>query len=120
MGLVRVLAALVLVVLAELVILVVARTRLVCYRCRSRFAQTPIAPYHAVFDPQVAQLAANQPSEPATDEDPEEASEEPIMQPESRRTRLARMRIQSVEEATRELDREHHPDEDREDHTDQT
>ena len=115
-----ILAALVLVVLAELVILVVARTRLVCYRCRSRFAQTPIAPYHAVFDPQVAQLAANQPSEPATDEDPEEASEEPIMQPESRRARLARMRIQTVEEATRELDREHHPDEDREDHTDQT
>lgn len=108
-----ILAALVLVVLAELVILVVARTRLVCYRCRSRFAQTPIAPYHAVFDPQIAQLASNQPAErvPETIEgDPAEESPAPMVPAESRRARLARMRIQTVEEANRELDSKQDPD----------
>ena len=108
-----ILAALVLVIIAELVILVVARTRLVCYRCRSRFAQTTIAPYHAVFDPQIAQLTSNQPSQSIlepSDDDPEAEGELPPMQPESRRARIARMRIQAVEEANRELDAEHDSD----------
>lgn len=97
-----ILAALVLVVLTELVILVVARKRLVCYRCRSRFAQIPIAPYHAVFDPQIAQLDGNQPVGIDSEPDEAAASEVPTG-PETRRARLARMRIQAVEEGTREL-----------------
>ena len=108
-----ILAALVLVVLVELVILVIARTRLVCYRCRSRFAQTPIAPYHAVFDPQIAQLDSNQPTQDmqeTMEDDPGEGSPVQPLAAESRRARLARMRILTVEEANRELQSDNDPD----------
>lgn len=56
-----VLATLLIVLLAEVAIILVARTRLVCYRCRSRYDETVIAPYHTAFDREIAEQPANQP-----------------------------------------------------------
>ena len=97
-----VLGLLVLVVITELVILIVARSKLVCYRCRTRFARTPVAPYHQVFDPQIAELAINQPtlSDPVGDSTETRRVEAPLA---SRRARMAEMRIRSAEEAKEEL-----------------
>jgi len=95
-----ILAALIFVMLAELVILMVSRTRLVCYRCRSRFANTPIARYHLPFNQQIAELAVNQPVEKleASDEDASAADPEQSTQLESRRERLSRLRREHAEE----------------------
>ena len=56
-----VLGILLLVLIAEVTIFLVARTRLVCYRCRSRYDDTPVANYHATFDREIADQPANQP-----------------------------------------------------------
>ena len=95
-----ILAALILVMIAELVILVVSRTKIVCYRCRSRYANTQIATYHLAFNQQIAELAINQPDgEPALAEK-DGLKEEPNQNPrlESRRERLSRLRIEHAEE----------------------
>ena len=47
------------VLLAECVILLVARTQLVCYRCRTTYGSTPIAPYHKAWDPNMAEIESN-------------------------------------------------------------
>lgn len=65
-----VMATLVIVLLAEIAIILVARTRLVCYRCRSRYEDTTIAPYHTTFDREIAEQPANQP-EPRQNTPPE-------------------------------------------------
>lgn len=113
-----ILAALILVMMAELIILVVSKTKIVCYRCRSRYANTQIARYHLSFNQQIAELAVNQPDEAVTVSDRDEPREEPNQNPriESRRERLSRLRIEHVEEdrleQTRHQDSEHHSSQD--------
>ena len=94
-----ILGLMVVVVIAELVILLIARTQLVCYRCRTKYAETPIAPYHQPYDPQTAELPTNQPDFAAEPEVPDEAEVSQRQQP--RRERLAQMRIDAAEEAAR-------------------
>lgn len=88
------------VLIAELVILVIVRTQLVCYRCRSTYADTPIPKYHDLFDPQVADLDENQPGSTSIPDEEEPTESTPRRQP--RRERLAQMRIDAVEEAARD------------------
>jgi hypothetical protein len=99
-----ILAALVLVMMAELFILIASRTKLVCYRCRSRYTNTQIARYHLPFNQQVAELAINQ-----ADQDVETWQEgSPTSEPdqvhssESRRERLSRLRIEHAKEDQQE------------------
>ena len=95
-----ILAALILVMLAELIILIWSRTRIVCYRCRSTYANTQIARYHLSFNQQIAEMPINQPDpKPDTAEVPP-AAEETTQNPrlESRRERLSRLRIEHAEE----------------------
>ena len=54
-----VLPLLITVLVVEIMIVIVSRTRLVCYRCRSRYADLPIAPYHGTFDREYAELPEN-------------------------------------------------------------
>ena len=61
------LAILVVVLLVDIGVLVVARTRLVCYRCGSVYDKVPIARYHRNWDPATAERDA-----PADPTDPEE------------------------------------------------
>lgn len=56
-----VLTSLVVVLLFEITIILVARTRLVCYRCRSRYSETSIAQYHPGFDREQSEAEQNQP-----------------------------------------------------------
>ena len=95
-----ILAALILVMIAELVILVVSRTKIVCYRCRSRYANTQIATYHLPFNQQIAELAINQPDGESALAERNGPKEEPNQNPrfESRRERLSRLRIEHAEE----------------------
>jgi hypothetical protein len=60
-----VLSLLVVVLVIDIGVLVVARTRLVCYRCGSVYGNLPIARYHRGWDPTVAERISN-------DGDPEE------------------------------------------------
>ena len=70
-------ATLIVVLGIEIITVLVAKTRLVCYRCRSQYSNTPIAPYHAGFDREDANSAANQPDTgPESGVEPE-LSEEP-------------------------------------------
>ena len=95
-----ILAALILVMIAELVILVVSRTKIVCYRCRSQYANTQVARYHLPFNQQIAELAVNQPDEEVILTERDGFKEEPNqnLRPESRRERLSRLRIEHAEE----------------------
>ena len=61
------LAILVVVLVVDIGVLVVARTRLVCYRCGSVYDRVPIARYHRNWDPEVAERDA-----PADPTEPEE------------------------------------------------
>ncbi|MCH2143905.1 MAG: hypothetical protein MK082_02035 [Phycisphaerales bacterium] len=54
-------ATLILVLVIEVTIVLVAKVRLVCYRCRSQYSDIPIAPYHERFERENAEAAANQP-----------------------------------------------------------
>jgi hypothetical protein len=56
-----VLTSLVVVLLFEVTIILVARNRLVCYRCRSQYSDTPIARYHPRFDREQSDSEQNQP-----------------------------------------------------------
>jgi len=69
-----VLPLLVAVLVVEVTIVIVSRNRLVCYRCRSRYANLPIAPYHGAFDRDYAELPENTPS---TDRDDPESEPPP-------------------------------------------
>ena len=95
-----ILAALILVIIAELIILVISRTRIVCYRCRSRYANTQIAKYHLPFNQQIAELAVNQPDQESGTIESDDSKEEPIQSSrlESRRERLSRLRREHAEE----------------------
>jgi hypothetical protein len=96
-----ILAALILVMLAELIILMVSRTKLVCYRCRSRYTNTPIARYHLPFNQQIAELAVNQPARQQIQTSDEGSKKTELNQTnylESRRERLSRLRRQHAEE----------------------
>ena len=107
-----ILAALILVMTIELIILMVSRTKIVCYRCRSRYANTPIARYHLPFNQQIAELAVNQPDEDVDHTETkstEERTRSP--RPESRRERLSRLRIEHAEEHRLEQSRNQHPEE---------
>lgn len=61
------LAILVVVLLVDIGVLLVARTRLVCYRCGSVYDRVPIARYHRHWDPAIAERDA-----PAAPSDSEE------------------------------------------------
>tara|TARA_B100001059_G_C17820261_1_gene577808 strand:+ start:59 stop:760 length:702 start_codon:yes stop_codon:yes gene_type:complete len=95
-----ILAALILVMIAELVILMVSRTKLVCYRCRSRYSNTQIARYHLPFNQQIAELSVNQADslERGSENDAPASGIEQDTRPESRRERLSRLRIEHAEE----------------------
>jgi len=56
--------ALVAVLLLDIGVLVLARTRLVCYRCGSTYDRLPVARYHRSWDPREAEseAASRQPS----------------------------------------------------------
>ena len=95
-----ILAALIMVMIAEVIILVISRTKIVCYRCRSRYANIQIAKYHLPFNQQIAELAINQPDEEPdlieSDGPTEETNQSPRL--ESRRERLSRLRREHAEE----------------------
>jgi hypothetical protein len=55
----RVLIGLVAVLVIDIALLLLARTWLVCYRCRSRFRGLPIARQHRKWDAEVASRAEN-------------------------------------------------------------
>jgi hypothetical protein len=57
----RVLLGLVAVLLTDIALLLLARTSLVCYRCRSRFRGMPIARQHRRWDSEVASRPENLP-----------------------------------------------------------
>ena len=104
-----ILAALLLVMMAELFILIASRTKLVCYRCRSRYTNTQIARYHLPFNQQIAELAINQPDEDvetSPDESPDPGPEQ-TNRLESRRERLSRLRIEHAREDRQEQARHH-------------
>ncbi len=63
----RVLVGLVVVLLTDVALLVLARTFLVCYRCRSRFRGIPVARQHRSWDAAEAARAENLPLEAAED-----------------------------------------------------
>jgi hypothetical protein len=94
-----VLALMGVVLTSEFVILAIVRTQLVCYRCRSTYSDTPIAPYHDLFDPQTADLEANKTGSTSTPDEPEPSVS--TTRPKPRRERLAQMRIKAAEEAAR-------------------
>jgi hypothetical protein len=54
----KVLTAMVIVLLVDVGILVFSRPLLVCYRCRSTYADLPIARYHRRWDSRVAEKHA--------------------------------------------------------------
>ena len=58
-----VLTSLVVVLLFEVMIILVARNRLVCYRCRSRYSDIQIARYHPGFDREQSDSEQNQPEQ---------------------------------------------------------
>ena len=95
-----ILAALIMVMIAEIIILVISRTKIVCYRCRSRYANIQIAKYHLPFNQQIAELAINQPDEEPdlieSDGPTEETNQS--LRLESRRERLSRLRREHAEE----------------------
>ncbi|MBB47614.1 MAG: hypothetical protein CMJ33_03535 [Phycisphaerae bacterium] len=95
-----ILAALILVMVAELIILVFSRTRIVCYRCRSRYVNTQIARYHLPYNQQIAEMTVNQTDELSKNTEQLPGADEAIQNPrlESRRERLSRMRIEHAEE----------------------
>lgn len=55
-----VLISLVVVLVAESMLVLFSRTRLVCYRCRSRYSEVPIAPYHVGFDRELSDAAGSE------------------------------------------------------------
>ena len=63
----RVLVGLVVVLLTDVALLVLARTFLVCYRCRSRFRGIPIARQHRGWDASEATRVENRPLDAAQD-----------------------------------------------------
>lgn len=66
----RVLVALVAVLLVDVALLFLARTSLVCYRCRSRFRDLAIARQHRRWDPEQASRGENRPIEPGPSAEP--------------------------------------------------
>lgn len=101
-----ILALMGIVVIAEIIILLIARTKLVCYRCRTTYAETPIASYYHPYDPQTAALPVNQPD--STDQVDTTGDTDTSGGQQPRRERLAQMRIDSAEEAARS----NHPESD--------
>lgn len=51
-----VLTALIVLLVLDIAALLIARTLLVCYRCRTRYGRTPVARYITRWDPRVAAL----------------------------------------------------------------